>query len=321
MPAADPGLATGLSSEGAPVRLKVRFWGVRGSVPVPGPETLRYGGNTSCVEVRVGRETIILDAGTGLRELGRALLRRPEPEAENLSILISHTHWDHIQGFPFFAPAYQARQSIRIVGRRGSQASLRHTIAAAVESPFFPVALPDMPGHISFQELRRPEFRLGSLRVSTAPLRHPGGGIAFRFASRTGTLAYVPDHEIPCPGPDDPSVLGWPVQSPAMTRLIQGVDLLIHDAQYTPAEYAARRGWGHSCTDAVVRTAAAAGVKWLMLFHHDPERTDRQLDQVVRAARRLGRDLGSPMRIDAAREGLEISLPGRRPRRRGPACG
>lgn len=303
----------------SPPALSVRFWGVRGSVAVPGPATVRFGGNTACVEVRSGQEIVILDAGTGIRPLGKDLVREFARRAGRMSILITHTHWDHIQGFPFFAPAYLAHHRIRILGGRGSRAGLRRTVAAAVESPFFPVALPQMPGCISVEELPRSEFRIGSLRIRTAPLNHPGGGVAFRLSAGGSSLAYVPDHEIPCPTASASpgarrSTLAGPrgrQRQQAMQDLIQGVHLLIHDAQYTAEEYSQRVGWGHSCLEAVVKTAAEAGVAHLMLFHHDPDRSDSQVDDMLTRARQLGRSLRSPMRIDAAREGDHLGLPAR----------
>lgn len=294
--------------------LRLRFWGVRGSVAVPGRSTVRYGGNTACVEVRCGREIVILDAGTGIRELGKRLARDPAKRAARIWILITHTHWDHIQGFPFFAPAYLARQRIRILGGPGSQAGLQRTVAAAMESPFFPVALPQMPGTITVDELNGVAFRVGSLRGRTARLNHPGGGVAFRLDGSTGSLAYVPDHEVPCPmakGPGPVTMSGNGFREEDMRALIRGVDVLIHDAQYTSAEYRNRVGWGHSCVDAVVEEAAHSGVRRLVLFHHDPDRSDTRLDAILARARRRVERMGAPLRVDAAREGMEIEIGGR----------
>lgn len=311
------------ASSPAPALL-VRFWGVRGSVAVPGPDTVRYGGNTACVEVRYGREIVILDAGTGIRDLGKRLAREFAERAGRVSILITHTHWDHIQGFPFFAPAYLERQRIRIRGWRGSGASLRQTVASAVESPFFPVALPEMPGTISVEEIERRDFRLGSIRVRCAEINHPGYGVAYRLETPAGSLAYVPDHEVTdtpvppatngaqrSPGERTPSRAISPAaerRDAEMRALIQGVDLLIHDAQYTAAEYARRVGWGHSCVDATVRVAAEAGVGRLVLFHHDPDRTDAQMDTILAEAQAQAKVLAPRLVVEAAREGAEHRL-------------
>lgn len=304
-------------SSSAPTLL-IRFWGVRGSVAVPGPDTVRYGGNTACIEVRYGREIVILDAGTGIRELGKSLAREFAGRSGRVSILISHTHWDHIQGFPFFAPAYRKRQRIQIRGGRGSGASLRQTVASAVESPFFPVALPEMPGTISFEEITTQDFRLGPIRVRYAEINHPGYGVAYRLETPAGSLAYVPDHEVPlAPAATTAAKRSSRARrtSPtaeqrdaAMRALIQGVDLLIHDAQYTAAEYAERVGWGHSCVDATVRVAADAGVGRLVLFHHDPDRTDAQMDAILATARRQAKSLAPRLVVEAAREGGEYRL-------------
>jgi len=321
-----------IAADATPDELSIRFWGVRGSVAVPGPGTVRYGGNTACVEARWGPDIVILDAGTGIRELGKSLLREFAHRPRRLWILITHTHWDHIQGFPFFAPAYLARQQIRILGWRGSRSGLKRTVVAAVESPFFPVSLPQMPGTITVDELRTTRFRVGQVRATLGRIHHPGGGVAFRLDTPAGSIAYAPDHEVLCPEitaralsltPGNGSGNGT-TQTPTSTRatrvasqrnreirtLIQGVDILIHDAQYTGEEYAARIGWGHSCVEAVVRQAAETGVKHLLLFHHDPDRTDDQLDVILGQARALAATLNPNLRVDAAREGLELRLPG-----------
>lgn len=304
--------------------LVVRFWGVRGSVAVPGPDTVRFGGNTACVEVRAGREIVILDAGTGIRQLGKALAREFSRRSCRVSILITHTHWDHIQGFPFFAPAYLARHQIRILGSRGSRTGLRRTVAAAVESPFFPVALTQMPSTISVEELRTTTFRIGRVRGTTARLNHPGGGVAFRLDTPEGSLAYVPDHEVPCPAalanpPRErrrtPRASASPLQrrQAEMIDAFRGVGLLIHDAQYTAEEYRNRVGWGHSCLEAVVQTATACGAQRLVLFHHDPDRTDHELDAMLATARRLAAVQGGGLEVDAAAEGMEIQFHRQRP--------
>lgn len=303
----------GTRTSAAPVQSDawtVRFWGVRGSVAVPGPDTVRYGGNTACVEIRWGREIIILDAGTGIRELGKSLVREFADPPRRLWILITHTHWDHIQGFPFFAPAYLARQSIRILGWRGSRSGLKRTVAASVESPFFPVALPQMPGAISVDELRSFRFRLGPVRARAARIQHPGGGVAFRLETEAGSIVYAPDHEVACPMA---TTAAGPARKRARTThdlrdLVRDADILIHDAQYTAEEYAGRVGWGHSCVDAVVRQAAETGVRHLLLFHHDPDRTDAQLDEILAHARTLALSLNPRLKVDAAREGLELRL-------------
>lgn len=283
-----------------PHRLQVRFWGVRGSTAVPGPNTLHYGGNTACVEVRHGREIVILDAGTGIRELGKQLEEEFNGTSRRITILITHTHWDHIQGFPFFAPAYNPKHQIRILGWRGSRAGLNRTVTAAVESPYFPVALREMPSSISVKELRSSAFRIGALRGSSARLHHPGGGVAIRLAIPGATFAYVTDHEVAFDTGDG--------RDPRMRALIEGVDVLVHDAQYTADEYPTRRGWGHSSVESAVRVAAEARVRRLILFHHDPDRDDQQMDRLLSDARSLARALGVDLVVDAAREGQSLEI-------------
>ncbi len=270
----------------------VKFWGVRGSIPTPGPGTVRYGGNTSCVELRAGGQHIIFDAGSGIRPLGVALLG--EKRDLDLTLLLTHTHWDHIQGFPFFVPAYQARHRIHIMGYEGSMHDLQATLAGQMENPYFPVTLAQMPGNIIIEELNASEFWLGPLMVRTCKTKHPGMTVGYRVETDAGSICYVPDHES-SPGES----------AGAVGELIEGADILMLDAQYTAEEYPSKRGWGHGCLDDVVRVARDAGVKRLFLFHHDPSHDDAFLDRMLAQARSLA---GSEMIVDAAKEGEVVEL-------------
>ena len=271
----------------------LKFWGVRGSIPTPGMGTVRYGGNTSCVEVSADGEHLILDAGSGLRLLGLALAAEAAGQPLTLTLLLTHTHWDHIQGFPFFVPAYQPKNHIRVLGYEGAKRDLQGTLAGQMESPYFPLALAQMPGNIVIEELKEMSFRVGSLAVRAARTKHPGVTVGYRIETSAGSICYIPDHE------STPGEHGGEV-----AELIAGADIVLLDAQYTADEYAMKKGWGHGCLDDVVRIARDAGVKRLFLFHHDPAHDDAFMDAMLARAR----ELAGPMLVDAAREGERIAL-------------
>lgn len=275
-----------------PSSLRLRFWGVRGGLPVPGPDTLRYGGNTACVEVRCGGKLLILDAGSGLRCLGDALVREREAPVE-AEVLCSHTHLDHVCGLPFFAPLYLPGTVLRVWGGQPCPAETLETVlAATLSDPLMPDLLPRVAAAIQVKEFRPGDVLTPwpGLRVGTARLRHPGGAIGYRLESESGAVAYVTDTEHD-PAAPDADVL----------RLAKGADVLIYDATYTDQEFPARKGWGHSTWQEGVRLADAAGAKRLVLFHHAPSRTDAELDGIEAAAAAL-----RPGTV-AAREGMELS--------------
>jgi phosphoribosyl 1,2-cyclic phosphodiesterase len=275
----------------------VTFWGVRGSIPTPGPKTVRYGGNTSCVEVRVGRQIIILDAGTGLRALGRALLAKFQSRLLNLTLLLTHTHWDHIHGLPFFAPIYDSRCRLRILGYEGARKGLISVLTGQMESTYFPVPFDKLPGNIDVEELKRYHFKIGSVHVRARRANHPGVCAGYRLFTPRGSVAYFPDTE-PHVGGEDRDMIDF----------LRGADVLILDSQYSAAEYKRRAGWGHGCVDNSVALALAAGVRRLCLFHHDPERSDKQVDALLKHARQLVTGQPAKLRVDAAREGMIIRL-------------
>jgi phosphoribosyl 1,2-cyclic phosphodiesterase len=271
---------------------KVRYWGVRGSIPVPGPQTVKFGGNTSCVEVRADGQIVIFDAGTGLRALGAALGAEFRGRAMEVTMLISHMHWDHLQGFPFFAPAFEARNRIRVLGFADAGRGIRGAFAGQMEPPYFPVALEQVPGGIVFEEPGE-AFQIGSIRVRTCRTNHPGICHGYRLDTRAGSICYVTDHDAG-------------QGTPAVAELIHEADLVILDAQYTAEEYRAHAGWGHSSMEDAVKIARDARVKRLHLFHHDPSHDDEFLEQMLQKARRIA--AGSGMRVEAAREGEQVSL-------------
>lgn len=312
---AEPHGAQSAAREVAPAgTLTVKFWGVRGSVPAPGPDTVYYGGNTSCVEVRADGELIILDAGTGIRGLGQSLKKEFGDRPMRATILISHTHWDHIQGFPFFAPAYDPRNQVRILAFEGPRKSLESTLSSQMESPYFPITMQEMPGNIDFEELKGLEFELGEVKVKAAFMNHPGVCVGYRLYCQAGSVAYFPDNELfgrlrkTNPNREPGSTDFATKQDAKLEEFIRGADIVISDAQYGVEEYLNHVGWGHSCVEDVVSLGLAAGVKRLYLFHHDPDHHDAQIAQMLAVARQQVAAEGGTMLVEAAREGLEIEI-------------
>ena len=279
-------------------------------MPTPGPATVRYGGNTSCVEVRADGRIIVLDAGTGIRALGLALAREFNGAPIDVTLLITHTHWDHIQGFPFFLPAYQPKNTIRVLGYEGARQGLGSTLAGQMESPYFPIALQEMPGNVVIEELQGFDFQLGPIHATAAAVNHPGITVGYRLATSAGTVAYLPDNE-----PFQENQAGYPrewvdLQNEKLINFIREVDVLIIDSQYNATEYSEHIGWGHGCVDEVVRLAALARVKRLYLFHHDPDHDDATIDAMLADAREMA--TGSGVEVFAATEGEIVTLPARK---------
>jgi phosphoribosyl 1,2-cyclic phosphodiesterase/CheY-like chemotaxis protein len=294
----EPVTKNGTESEGT----RLRFWGVRGSIPSPGESTVFFGGNTPCVEVRTAGRIVILDAGSGIRQLGLSLVAEFPKEPMDLTLLITHTHWDHIQGFPFFSPAYDSRNRIRIYGYEGAMAGLRSTLAGQMESPYFPVALAEMPSNLNIVELREMSFILHGMKVEACFTNHPGVCVAYKIHTPDGTVVYMPDNET------KRSAIGAESPDKILADFIRGTDVLIMDSQYTADEYQTHIGWGHGCIDEVVRMAVATRVKRLYTFHHDPAHDDRCVSGMLMHARQLAESAGSPLIVEAAREGMEVSL-------------
>jgi len=293
---------------------RLKFWGVRGSVPAPGPETAFYGGNTSCVEVRADGELIILDAGTGIRLLGRELKREFGEQPLRMTILVTHTHWDHIQGFPFFAPAYEPRNRVRVLAFEGSRKGVEATLSIQMESPYFPISMREMPGNIEFVELKELEFSIGKVPVRSAFMNHPGVCVGYRLQTRAGSIAYFPDNELfgrmrsAASHQQEANTQFAQKQDGRLQEFIAGADVVIADAQYDAAEYPDHAGWGHSCMDDVVDLAMAAKVKHLFLFHHDPDHSDEHIARMLASARKQVAEAGSDLLVEAAREGAEMIL-------------
>ena len=295
----------------------LRFWGVRGSIPTPGPGTVFYGGNTSCLEVRADGQLIILDSGSGIRLLGNHLVEEFKGRSLELTLLLTHTHWDHIQGFPFFAPAYVANNSVRITGYEGYRKGLESTLAVQMESNYFPIGLRQLPSNIAFLEQRDMEFHVGPVRVRTLFVNHPGICVGYRLDTSTGSIAFLPDHESYARMRLHPRAGGEQGQATQdycrsedekLIEFLRGVDVLVLDSQYDEAEYQTHIGWGHSCYEDSVATALAAGARQLFLFHHDPGHDDARVSRMVGHARELAARHQSTMVVEAAREGLEVPL-------------
>jgi phosphoribosyl 1,2-cyclic phosphodiesterase len=295
--------------------MRVRFWGTRGSVPTPGPSTVRYGGNTACVELRTSSDTFfIFDSGTGIRELGLELARRGGGVSAHL--MLGHTHWDHIHGFPFFTPAFVPGNRLSIYGARDLDRSLRDVLAGQMHYTYFPVPLGDLRADIDFTELEEGEIRIEDALIRTHYLNHTAVCMGYRVEADGVSVAYVTDHE-PY-GVTDDGLRGGYVHGGdrRLIAFVRGVDLLIQDAQYTPEEYNEHRGWGHGSADYVIDVAVQAGARRVALFHHEPTHDDADIDRMVEHARRRAREVGSEIEIFGAAEGKELVLDGQAGSRR-----
>lgn len=276
--------------------IDITFYGVRGSTPCACDGTKRYGGNTSCVLVRLGDDKpIVLDLGTGLRYLGERLAKELGEEAFEGTALVSHLHWDHIQGLPFFKPLMHVDATLEIVGPRQERGSLREAIESFVTPPLFPVDIEQLPGTCSFRETTGEAFRVGSAMVTSAEVAHCGVTNGYRIQNGTGSVAYLSDHQAPKDGSLD--------VPDSVVELCRGVDVLIHDAQYDNEEFEARLDWGHSTIDYAVAVGLAAGAKRLVLFHHDPSHSDAWIDDALSHARGLA---GAELEVLAAAEGMSL---------------
>jgi len=269
--------------------MQIKFYGVRGSIPTPGADTQGYGGNTPCVLLTSqSGQQLILDAGTGIRLLGQELATG----REELVLLLSHNHWDHIQGFPFFAPAYQPGRQIRIIP--GKTLNAEHdAILRQMSGEFFPVAPEQLPSRVLITPQDADQWHLGDFFIQRCCLNHPGSGSAYRISADGQAMAYVTDNELFPPQQEFTSRAQW-------LDFVAGVDVLIHDGQYLDADMPYKLGWGHSLVSQAVALAQDAKVKKLVIFSHDPARTDQQLDQ-------LAQDLSHQQpEIVMAKEGVEL---------------
>ena len=283
----------------------IRFWGTRGSIATPGTDTIRYGGNTACTEVRCGDQLLILDAGTGIRVLGLSLLREFQKNPMKGHIFVGHTHWDHIQGFPFFAPAYNPANEFTIYSLHGAEKPLQKVFRGQMDSDYFPVLLSEMKATLNFCELES-AVQIGEIQVSFIYLNHPGLAVGFRITFAGRTLVYLSDHETY--GRMSPQGSGPNPLDTEIERFAENADLLISEAQYTEEEYVQKKGWGHSTFLDALERAARAKVKRLAIFHHDPAHDDAFMDGIQEFCEKTIADRNYTFSCQVAQEGTAVEL-------------
>jgi phosphoribosyl 1,2-cyclic phosphodiesterase len=308
--------------------MKVKFWGVRGSIPIPGSATVRYGGNTPCVEVRGEHgECIILDAGTGIRAMGLDLLKRGSP-LPLIHVFISHTHWDHIQGFPFFTPCHIPGTAVQVKGpvHYLENKSLQDIFDIQMQYEFFPVSSQQLAAEVQYEALNETTLEIGSVQIKTQFMNHSIRSLGYRLIDNGRSMLYTGDHEpyynlfdakddSHAPEDDDDILFGdveatVEAANKRFVDFVRDVDLFVVDCQYTPDEYpASKRNWGHSSWDYCLEWMKSAGADRMVLTHHDPHRTDDALDDILGRVRQAARDKGiDPQKIMMAQEGMEISV-------------
>jgi len=280
--------------------MKITCWGSRGSIPVSGAEYEKYGGDTTCLEITCDSgDVIILDAGTGMRRLGSKLLAanggRP------CSLLLTHAHWDHLMGFPFFKPIYMKGTKIGIYGCAYVQESVRHMIAQPMAAPYFPVEFGQLAAEFDFHEVCERSFSIGSVEVSTIPLNHPNQGLGYRFTEGGRSFVFLTDNELMHRHAGGADV-------DAYRRFSEGADLLVHDAEYTQEQYRMTKGWGHSVYTDALQLALDAGVRQFGLFHVNQERTDADMDRLVADCGRIVQERNRSLRCFGMAAGMEIEL-------------
>jgi phosphoribosyl 1,2-cyclic phosphodiesterase len=278
----------------------ITFYGVRGSIAAPGPETVKYGGNTSCVHIELDSgHDLVMDAGTGIRDLGHKLAKKSSP----INILLSHGHWDHIQGYPFFDPIYQLDRDISVYFNVESGEKILCNLFDQMDGSNFPVKADDLPSnnYCKFKGVESELYEKGGIKVIIKPLNHPGGGNAFHISENGMTCAYVTDNELDPPYATSTSYDDW-------VKYLHGTDVLIHDAQYTEDDMPHKHGWGHSLISQVRQLAVDAEVGALVMFHHDPERTDSELDEIQRENNNFLKSHRTPTYSICAAEGMQLQL-------------
>ena len=283
--------------------MRATIWGCRGSLASPGPDTVRYGGNTSCVEIRLSDDSVlVLDAGTGIRPLGAKILREGLPA--RIDVLLTHLHMDHLEGLGFFGPIWEPSAEVHVWGPASPTKSLAQRIAMYLSPPLFPVHLREIPANLVFHDVPAAEWHLGPATIFADLINHPGPTVGFRITEGDRVAAYVPDHE-PALGVDDLATASpeWV----SGTAVAWGVDVLFHDSQYTEDEYLSRVGWGHSTWRQAVQFALLSKVRKYVMFHHDPTHTDDQLDEIVAMARELWGE-GGGGELEMAREGMQLDI-------------
>jgi phosphoribosyl 1,2-cyclic phosphodiesterase len=300
--------------------IRIKFWGVRGSIPSPGPKTVYYGGNTPCVQlIFPGKPLFILDAGSGIRELGKSIAA--SGESVKGYIFISHFHWDHIQGLPFFKPAFAPGNKFVIYGCDEPNLNLNEIISMQMNPTFFPLAIEDMKAKVEFKAVTEQIFEVEGITVETKFLNHPGYALGYRFSYGGKSIVYISDNEPFAEASNGNSKNTKKIQNIAhlfevyvedktdeLIKFISNSDLLIHDTQYFPEEYLEKKNWGHSPFDYTVKIATKAGVKNLVLFHHDPDHDDNTINTIVKNSRKILQQQDSDITCEGAREGTMIEL-------------
>ena len=277
--------------------MKIKFWGTRGSIPVPDRRMMRYGGNTTCVEVTLGNKTLIIDAGTGIRLLGEQLLRR---KINDLTLFLTHSHWDHIQGFPFFKPIYSKKTSLTILGCSDSYNPLKNILARHMSSEYFPVPFEELAAKIKFVNTCGNSHSLGGHRLKFIRTNHPSYTLGVRIEKGNSSFVFLTDNELKSEKPA--------ASLEELADFCRGASLLVHDAQFTTGEYPARKGWGHSTFEQAIELARTAGVKKLGLTHHDPTRKDSELDAISNKLKTICRKISPPLELQIIKESYSISL-------------
>jgi phosphoribosyl 1,2-cyclic phosphodiesterase len=280
--------------------MEIKFWGTRGSIPAPGPQTLEFGGNTTCVEIILASGSrVVIDGGTGFRLLGQHL--RQTNTKNQLHLLLTHGHWDHLLGIPFFVPIYRENTQIKVDGWPPAFQAMTRVFDSHLGDGFFPVAFDHLKARIDYLNLlARGTLEVEGIIIDAIHLNHPQGGFGFRFRDGNHTMVFLTDNELGA---------GHGMRTPDFIEFVSGCDLLIHDAQYLPEEIAERRGWGHSTYEEAVNLAQEAGVHNLVLTHHDPGRSDAEVEKIIERSRSMAASHKGLHYIDAAREGACYRLP------------
>jgi phosphoribosyl 1,2-cyclic phosphodiesterase len=298
--------------------MKLKIWGCRGSIPTPGKDTVRYGGNTPCVELKLDdNNLIILDSGTGIRNLGNYLMRKGE--SIRAHIMITHPHWDHIQGFPFFKPIFISGNEFTIVGSGARTKTLEQIVADQMDRVYFPVRLSELKASIKFLQVGEEEFKIYDATVQTIYVNHPGFTLGYRITFNNKSIVYISDNE-PFDREITPYLFNWEKEvierfdsvpgdpNQRIFDFVRGADLLIHDTTYTPEEYIEKVGWGHSHYLFTLRVAHEGQVKRLLLFHHDHMHTDNMIDEIFEHCKNEVKKRKYKFNLMVASEGMEIEI-------------
>ncbi len=280
--------------------MQVRFWGTRGSIPSPGDETIKYGGNTTCLEVELDDGTLIIfDAGTGIKRLGQRIIEKKE--TKEIHLFFTHSHWDHIQGFPLFLPAYSEMMKINIYCSQSVFQNVKDILSYQMDARFFPVKFSELKADINFNKIRDKEFRLNSATLSCIENNHPGNATGFRVTEKNKSLVFITDNELL---PKHNEKTQWQ----EFVSFCQNADILIHDAHYLNHEMTETAGWGHSSYEQAFELGIQANVKHLIFFHHDPDRSDELIERIVKKFKERLTQMDNSMKLDAAIEGSKYRL-------------